>query len=60
MHKSYYLHKEPKKVKKNWEVILYFVITLKWDYVNGTFFISMPGYDKDRLKKYVHPSPTRQ
>jgi hypothetical protein len=62
--------KEKYKLTKDWTGDLYCGISLKWNYVAWTLYISMPGYFKKQLLKYRHnmqqiqhcpysPEPTR-
>ena len=37
---------------------LYSGITLNWDYKSGILDISMPGYVKEALHKFQHPTPS--
>jgi hypothetical protein len=46
-------------VSKDWIGGLYCGITLKWDYSNKHFELSMHGYIKDALHKFKHPMPKR-
>ena len=46
-------------VSKDWEGALYCGITLEWNYNERWLDISMPGYIKKVLQKYLHESPTR-
>ena len=44
----------------NWTGSTYLGITLKWDYINHTFDISMPGYIDAALHRFHHPIPNQQ
>lgn len=44
---------------EDWEGKLYCGLTLKWDYVNRTVDLSMPGYIKKALERFEHRPPTR-
>ncbi len=46
--------KEKYKFTEDWTGDLYCGISLKWDYVARTLYISMPGYIKKQLLKYKH------
>jgi hypothetical protein len=48
------------KISIDWEHTLYLGLTLKWDYKHHTVNLSMPGYVKDALHKFQHPSSARQ
>ena len=37
----------------------YLGLTLEWDYKNRHVDISMPGYIKATLLKFLHPTPTK-
>jgi hypothetical protein len=39
---------------EGWTEDLYYGIALKWDYVNRTVDISMPGYIKKKIQEYGH------
>eukprot|EP00978_Attheya_sp_CCMP212_P025273 scaffold80937_cov51-Attheya_sp.AAC.2 len=47
------------KITTDWDGALYIGITLKWDYANVRVFLSMPGYVKAALHKFLHPKPSR-
>jgi hypothetical protein len=47
------------KITTDWDGELYIGITLKWDYANERVFLSMPGYVKAALHKFLHPKPSR-
>jgi hypothetical protein len=51
--------KEKYEISQDWEAKLYCGIKLKWDYVNRTCDLSMPGYVKAALKRFQHPKPKR-
>jgi len=51
--------KENYGVTVDWTGDLYCGIKLKWDYVERTLDISMPGYIKKLLLKYKHRMPQR-
>ena len=44
---------------QDWIGVLYWGITLKWDYKARQLDISIPGYVKDALQKFQHPNSTR-
>jgi hypothetical protein len=46
-------------ISSDWTGSAYCGLKLYWDYINGTVDLSMPGYTKEALHKYQHPSPTR-
>ena len=52
-------------LRKNYEITVdwkgtnYCGLSLKWDYINGTVDISMPGYIDSLLHKLKHPTPKR-
>jgi hypothetical protein len=48
------------QISVDWHGTLYLGLTLKWDYANRTVQVSMPGYVRDALHKFQHPSPTRR
>ena len=50
---------EKYEVTQDWTGGLYCGIKLKWDYKTRQQEISMPGYVKDALHKFQHPTPTR-
>jgi hypothetical protein len=41
----------------DWKEKVYSGMTLKWDYKNRTFYISMPGYVSNVLSKFQHDAP---
>jgi hypothetical protein len=41
----------------DWTATLYSGVTLKWDYNNKTYDISMPGYVSNVLSKFQHDAP---
>jgi hypothetical protein len=41
----------------DWAATLYSGMTLKWDYINRTCDISMPGYVSNVLSKFQHDAP---
>ena len=43
----------------DWTSNTYLVITLKWDYINLTCDLSMPGYIAAALHRFQHPLPNR-
>lgn len=43
-------------VTTDWSGFLYCGITLKWDYIQRTVQLSMPGYIANVLQKYNHPA----
>ena len=43
----------------DWTGSMYLVITLKWDYINCTCDISMPGYIVTALHHFQHPLPNQ-
>jgi hypothetical protein len=45
------------EVTEDWEGKFYCSILLKWDYSNGTVFLSMPGYIENTLHKFQHNKP---
>ena len=51
--------RENYSITEDWAGELYCGITLKWDYVNRTVNLSMPGYIAAALHKFQHPTPTR-
>ena len=53
------LEKEFTAVSTDWDGALYCGITLDWNYNERWLDISMPGYIKKVLQKYVHESPTK-
>ena len=46
-------------VSTDWEGTLYCKITLEWNYSERWLDISMPGYIKKVLQKYLHESPAK-
>jgi hypothetical protein len=46
-------------ISSDWAGSAYFGLKLDWDYANGTFDLSRPGYIKAALHKYQHPAPIR-
>lgn len=50
---------EEYKITSDWKAELYCGITLKWDYLNGTVDLSMPGYIKQTLQRFRHQKPYR-
>ena len=47
-------------VTTNWTGSLYCGLTLKWNYINRTCDVSMPGYVAKALSTLQHPEPTRE
>ena len=45
------------EVTTEWTDSMYLGITLKWDYINRTCDISMPGYIATALHRFQHPLP---
>ena len=45
------------EVTTDWTGSTYLGITLKWDYINGTCDLSMPGYITTALHCFQHPLP---
>jgi hypothetical protein len=45
------------EVATDWEAKVYSGMSLKWDYKNRTFNISMPGYVSNVLSKFQHDAP---
>ena len=45
------------KVTTDWTGSMYLVITLKWNYINRTSDISIPGYIAAALHRFQHPLP---
>ena len=45
------------KVTTDWEVKLYIVIALKWDYEKVTVQLSMSGYVRAELHSFKHEKP---
>jgi hypothetical protein len=43
-------------VKVDWKAEIYLGITIKWDYVNRTATLSMPGYVNEALLEFQHDS----
>jgi hypothetical protein len=43
-------------IKVDWKAEYYLGITIKWDYVNRTATLSMPGYVKEALLEFQHKS----
>jgi hypothetical protein len=43
-------------IKVDWKAEYYLGITIKWDYVNRTATLSMPGYVKEALLEFQHES----
>ena len=43
----------------DWTGSIFCGITLKWDYINGTVDLSMPGYIKKALTRFAHIPPTK-
>lgn len=43
----------------NWTGSKYLGLTLKWDYINRTCNVSMPGYIEAALHRFQHPEPDR-
>jgi hypothetical protein len=41
-------------IKVNWKAEYFLGITIKWDYVNRTATLSMPGYVKEALLEFQH------
>jgi hypothetical protein len=41
----------------DWTPTVYYVVTLKWDYIKRTCNISMPGYVSNVLSKFQHDAP---
>jgi hypothetical protein len=52
--------KQDYTISLDWQGKLYCGITLKWDYINRTVDLSMPGYVQATLHKFQHPLPNRQ
>eukprot|EP00957_Ditylum_brightwellii_P125560 9570942-Ditylum_brightwellii.AAC.1 len=46
--------KEWYKVSEDWDGTRYCGITIKWDYINKTVDLSMPGYITNMLHKFQH------
>jgi hypothetical protein len=46
-------------ITTDWKGELYCGLTLKWDYVNRTVDVSMPGYVSRALTRFSHPEPTK-
>ena len=44
---------------KDWEGKCFFVITLKWDYIQRTCELSIPGYIEAILNRFHNPLPTK-
>ena len=44
-------------ITQDWNRSLYSGITLNWGYKAGILDISMPGYVKEALQKFQHPTP---
>ena len=53
------LEKEFTAVSTDWDGALYCGITLEWDYNKQWLDISMPGYIKKVLQRYLHESPSK-
>ena len=51
--------REHYSITENWAGELYCGITLKWDYINRTVDLSMPGSVAATLHKFQHPTPLR-
>jgi hypothetical protein len=47
-------------VTKDWDATAYCGLTLKWDYINRTVDISMPGYVERALTRFEHQTPNRR
>jgi hypothetical protein len=47
----------PYELITDWTATVYFGMTLKWDYKNRTYNISMPGYVSNVLSKFQHDAP---
>jgi hypothetical protein len=43
----------------DWTGSLFCSVSLKWDYTNRTFDLSMPGYISSALAEFDHPQPTK-
>ena len=53
------LEKEFTAVSTDWDGVLYCGITLEWNYKERWLDISIPGYIKKVLQKYLHKRPTK-
>ncbi len=49
--------KKDYEVTVNWKGKLFVCIKLKWDYKNCTLDRHVPGFTKQALHKYQHPTP---
>ena len=47
------------KITADWDGTTFCGVTLKWDYVNRTVELSMPGYVDKALQRFCHPTPTK-
>jgi hypothetical protein len=47
------------KVTHNWNGDKFLGIKLKWDYLNGTVDLSMPGYIERALQRFQHSNPIK-
>ena len=47
------------KTTQDWTGSLYISIIMNWDYKAGILDISMPGYLKEALHKFQHPTPSQ-
>jgi hypothetical protein len=47
------------KTTEDWDASLYCGITVKWDFLNRTAELSMPGYVQAALDEYQHQAPRR-
>jgi hypothetical protein len=45
------------ELETDWEAMVYSGMTLKWDYKNRTYDISMPGFVLNMLSKFQHDNP---
>jgi hypothetical protein len=46
-------------ISSDWTGSAYCGLKIDWNYINGTVYLSIPGYIKAELHKYQHPEPTR-
>ena len=47
------------KISEDWTGSLYCGIDIRWDYMNRTLDLGMPGYIKTQLQRNKHRKPTR-